>query len=113
MQPFQTLSEFDFYRTLAHAGGVSLVLFGSRGCGACRQAEAVLPKALDGAVAHLFKVDVEQGTALAREYEVFHLPALFLFVDGHYHASVHSALTPEALRRSVAAALQSPAQEQP
>jgi thioredoxin 1 len=113
MQPFETLTEFDFYRTLGQAKGASLVLFGSRGCGACRQAEAVLPGALDGAALHLFKVDVQQSAALAREYEVFHLPALFLFVDGHYHAPVHSPLTPEALRRAVAAALQSPPQEAP
>ena len=113
MPRFETLTEFDFYCTLARAGGASLVLFGGPGCSACRRAELLLPQALDGAVAHLFKVDVQQSTALAREYEVFHLPALFLFVDGHYHAPVPSALTRSALRQAVAAALQSPSQEAP
>lgn len=109
----EPLTEFDFYRRLATSPGVSLVLFSGPGCSACRRAEAVLPEALAGAVAHLFKVDAQQSMALAREYDVFHLPALFLFVDGHYHAPLHSALSPAALRQAVAAALQSPSQEAP
>ena len=110
---FALLTEFDFYRRLAASSGVSLVLFSGPDCGTCRRAEAMLPDALVGAVAHLFKVDAQQSMALAREYEVFHLPALFLFVDGHYHAPLHSALSPAALRQAVAAALQSPSQEAP
>ena len=110
---FALLTEFDFYRRLAASSGVSLVLFSGPDCGTCRRAEAMLPDALAGAVAHLFKVDAQRSMALAREYEVFHLPALFLFVDGHYHAPLHSALSPAALRQAVAAALQSPSQEAP
>ncbi|HEU0283053.1 MAG TPA: thioredoxin family protein [Gallionella sp.] len=110
---FCSLTEFDFYPRLAGSPGASLVLFSGPHCGACRRAEAVLPQALAGAVAHLFKVDVEQATALAREYEVFHLPALLLFVDGHFHANIESPLLPQKLRQAVETALTLPAEEAP
>lgn len=110
---FDHLTEFDFYRRLGQSPGASLVLFSGPHCGACRRAEAVLPQALAGAVAQLFKVDVEKSTALAREYDIFHLPALLLFVDGHYHAAIESPLLPAQLRRAVEAALKLPAEEAP
>ena len=113
MTQLDQLTEFDFYRRLAASSGVSLVLFSGPDCGACRRAETMLSEALAGTEVHLFKVDVQKSMALAREYEVFHLPALFLFVDGHYHAPLHNALSPAALRQAVAAALQSPSQEAP
>ena len=110
---FTSLTEFDFYSRLAHSPGVSLVLFSGPHCGACRRAEAVLPQAMADAVAHLFKVDVEKCTALAREYEIFHLPAMLLFVDGHFHAAIDSPLLPEKLRQTVTTALTLPAEEAP
>ena len=64
-------------------------------------------------MAHLFKVDVEKSTALAREYEVFHLPALFLFLDGSFHAAIKTSLVPEKLRQAVETALILPAEEAP
>jgi thioredoxin-like negative regulator of GroEL len=113
MSKLELLTEFDFYRRLATSPGASLVLFSAPACGACRQAEAMLPQALAGAVARLYKVDAQQSQALAREYEVFHLPALFLFVDGHYHAPVHGPLSPAKLRQAVLDALRSPPEEAP
>ena len=59
------------------------------------------------------QVDVEKSIALAREYEIFHLPALMLFVDGHFHAGIHSPLLPEKLQQAVEKALTLPAEEAP
>lgn len=110
---FTNLTEFDFYPRLAQSQGASLVLFSGPHCGTCRKAESVLPQALAGRVEHLFKVDVEKSIALAREYEIFHLPALMLFVDGHFHAGIHSPLLPEKLQQAVEKALTLPAEEAP
>lgn len=110
---FINLTEFNFYPQLALSPGASLVLFSGPHCGTCRMAEVVLPQALAGTVAHLFKVDVEKSIALAREYEIFHLPAMLLFVDGHFHAEIHSSLLPEKLRHAVGIALTLPAEEAP
>jgi thioredoxin 1 len=107
------LTEFDFYPRLAQSPGISLVLFSGPHCGTCRKVETVLPQALAGMVEHLFKVDVEKSIALAREYEIFHLPALLLFVDGHFHAEIQCPLLPEQLRQAVEKALTLPAEEAP
>ncbi|MGE5027229.1 MAG: thioredoxin family protein [Betaproteobacteria bacterium] len=110
---FSGLTEFDFYPRLRQSAGASLVLFSGPHCSACRRAESMLPQAAAGMVAHLFRVDVEKSTALAREYEIFHLPAMLLFVDGHFHAVIESALLPESLRQAIMTALTLPAEEAP
>lgn len=108
----ESLTEFDLHRRLAATPGPALVLFTSPACGACRVVEQRLPGAAPPGTA-LFKVDVGIAQALARAYEVFHLPALFLFVDGVFHARVDSPVSPGELARALAAALAAPAQEEP
>lgn len=105
--------EGDFHRTLSRWLGRTLVLFGQPGCGACRLAEALVPAALTGVVQQLVKVDAAAQAALAREFEVFHLPSLHLYVDGRYHAPLQCELTREALRAAVARAVCAPAAEAP
>lgn len=91
---------------------MALVLFTSPTCGTCRRVERLLPTAAP-ATARLFKVDVQRAQGLARAYDVFHLPALFLFRDGHYHARLNCEVTPDALRRSMDEALARLAEEEP
>lgn len=106
------LDEFSFHARLSGMSGVALVLFTSPDCGTCRRVEGLLPQAIESGIA-LFRVDVQQSLALARQYEVLHLPALFLFRDGHYHARIESMVTPQALATAIATALSLPAQEEP
>ncbi|HRH81152.1 MAG TPA: thioredoxin family protein [Thiobacillaceae bacterium] len=108
----EALDEFTLHQSLAGLSGQALVLFTSSGCGTCRSVERRLPEAAPAGV-RLYKVDVQQAQALARAYEVFHLPALFLFVDGHFHARLNCEVTPAALGRALLAALAAPAQEEP
>ncbi|MES1997683.1 MAG: thioredoxin family protein [Pseudomonadota bacterium] len=107
------LTEFDFHPCLAHSAGVSLVMFSGPDCGSCRRLEKVLPALTAGRVAHLYKVDVQVSTALAREYEVFHLPSLFLFVDGRFHAPLHAESAPGIFAAAIEHALREPAHEEP
>ena len=109
----KNLIEFDFHQTLDRTDGPALVLFSSATCGTCRSVEKRLPKAAEGTVAGLFIVDVQQSTGLAREYDVFHLPALFLFVDGHFHAQLKCEISPDKLPRAIETALALPAEEEP
>jgi thioredoxin-like negative regulator of GroEL len=107
------LNEFDFYASLADSAGVSVVMFSGPACGSCRKLEKILPRLIHDRADHLYKVDVQKSTALARAYEVFHLPSLFVFVDGHFQGPLHAEPTPEKFSRALTALLAAPAQEEP
>jgi len=110
---FAELTEFDFHPRLAATSGVSLVMFSGPDCGACRRLEKHLPQWLSGHADRFFKVDVQRSTALARAYEVFHLPALFVFVDGKYHGPLHAEATPAPMIASLQKLISQPAHEEP
>ena len=109
----ERLHEGEFHKRLAAQPGLTLVMFAQPGCGACRRAEAVLPGWLAGAVQRLVHVDAAAQAALAREFEVFHLPALHLYKDGQYHAPLNTEMTATAVRAAVAVAAAAPAREAP
>ena len=107
------LTEFDFHPRLARSPGVSLVLFSGPDCGSCKRLESILPALVGSQVAHLYKVDVQTSTALARAFDVFHLPSLFLFVDGQFHAPLHAEPAPGIFAAAIVHALHAPAHEEP
>ncbi len=80
-------------------------MFGSRACGACRYAEARLPLLARGVIDTLVYVNAAECPGLVREFDVFHLPAMFLYRDGQFHAPLDAALTPETWAAAVEAAL--------
>lgn len=107
--PSRALDPLDFYPTLDASTGVVLVVFVRPACGACRALKAALERV---ELTSLF-VDVEQGPGLVQTYELFHLPAMFVWRDGEFHAPVHAAPTPTAILAAVEAALAGPAHEEP
>jgi glutaredoxin len=108
------LDQFEFHHRLARTPGVAIVMFTSRGCASCRAWKSVLAdhrrRQLE---THVYEVDAERELALTREFEVFHLPALFLYVDGRFHGALHSEAHPERFAAAVAAAVAAPAQDAP
>lgn len=106
------LDEATYHARLRATAGVSLVLFTSPTCGTCRVVAARLPQAAPPG-AQLFAVDVQQATGLARAFEVFHLPTLFLYRDGHFHTRLECEITAAALHAAIAQALAEPPQEEP
>jgi len=110
---FLELTEFDFHPRLAASPGVAIVMFSGPHCGACKRLEKRLPDWLGESVNHLFKVDAQRSTALARAYDVFHLPSLFVFVDGHYHAPLQAEGAPAPMRTALQILLAEPAHEEP
>ncbi|HET9114267.1 MAG TPA: protein disulfide isomerase family protein [Burkholderiales bacterium] len=109
----QVLSEFDFHHRLAAAPGVSLVLFTAPDCGSCRMWLHLLEGFSSPLLQNGYVVDVAVATALANEYEVFHLPSLFLFADGKFHAPLHAEALPAALHQAIADTLNCAPQEEP
>jgi thioredoxin-like negative regulator of GroEL len=112
MRRYITLHDHDYHQRLAATPGLGLVFFSSPECGACRRVEALLPDAAPEA-ARLYKVDAQRDAALARAFDIFHLPDLFLYRDGQFHARLDCAVTPASLGRAIDAALAAPAQEEP
>jgi thioredoxin 1 len=112
MADFVILDEFHYHRRLAQGRGNALVLFSSPTCATCRVVEGLLPDAAPPGTA-LFKVDVQQATALARAFDVFHLPGLLLYRSGHFHARLDCEVTPGRLREAMRTALSRPAEEEP
>lgn len=111
---FEPLRDGDFHQRLTEAGGRSLVLFSAPACGACRGVATSLPEAVAGAgIDHLFLVDVESSTGVAREFEVFLLPTLLWFKNGDFHAEISCEISATALRTAVETALAQPACEAP
>ena len=109
---WQSLDEFDFDSRLAARPGISVVMFGQPHCGACRGWRQQLPHWLAEDIG-LYYVDVAVATALARRFGLFHLPDFALYRDGAFHAMWRSAFERQELGRSLQAALQAPAQEEP
>ncbi len=61
----------------------------------------------------LFEVDSQRDAALAREFDLFHLPALFLYRHGEYHAPVQCLPRLPELELGIDELLARPAQEAP
>ena len=61
----------------------------------------------------LFAVDAEVDTALVREFEGFHLPALCVFRAGTYHGPLEAAPRLARLREALASCLARPPREAP
>lgn len=110
---WQPLTEFDFHHTTAAHSGVALVLFGQASCGACRAAKTHLPRLLPAAVETLFEVDIAVSSALAHEFELFHLPAMALYQNGAFHAWVNAPLEAAGLSTAVHNALLAAPEEMP
>lgn len=104
----------NFYDTL-HAGrGPSLVIFTSTGCASCRAWKELLKEypAINPDIV-IYEVDAHESMALANEYEIFHLPALFLFKDGEFHCQLNCEANRDKLHQAIQQALREPAQEEP
>ena len=105
----------DYYPTLDRRLPPSLVIFTAPACGACRRLRALLAALPTPPLPDLivYAVDAEEAPGLLTELEVGHLPALFLYRSGDYHAPVHPQLTPAGLIQAIQAAAAGPRQEPP
>ncbi len=110
---FVRLGEGDYHSRLAATHGVSVVLFSSPHCGTCRVWKRLLPLALDGVADRFFEVDVSEATGIARYYSLFHLPAIYLYQNGHFHAELECAASVPAIRQTTHARLAEAAREEP
>jgi thioredoxin-like negative regulator of GroEL len=89
-------------------------MFTSQDCGSCRHLHRVmLSVARERPEWRLFEVDAQRDAALTREFDVFHLPTLFLFHNGEFHCELHAEGRPAAIVEATLAALGRPPEEAP
>jgi thioredoxin-like negative regulator of GroEL len=114
MNAIATLDQFDFHHLIGVTQGPALVLFHSPGCASCRHWKRLLA---DYAVLHdnvtLYQIDIQRDMALAHEFGLFHLPALFLYLNGQFHCELQSEARMEDLNAALDAAMDASPQEAP
>jgi thioredoxin-like negative regulator of GroEL len=115
MPSFQILDQFNFHHTLEATPGLAIAFFTREGCGSCRHWRRVLAdyRARHPHAAQIFEIDAERDSALSREFGVFHLPALFLFHNGHFHAELKVEAHPDKLQQAIDTALAAASEEIP
>lgn len=113
LPPFEPLSEGEYHARMAQASGHAVVLFTHTSCAGCRAWKRLLPEALAGSVQHFFEVDVALDTGVARHFGIFHLPTIYLYRDGQFHAELQCPARSDTIRHTVAALFNAPAEEEP
>ena len=68
---------------------------------------------LAGIARQLFEVDVSEATGVARYFDIFHLPTLYLYRDGHFHAELQCEASMPAIRQTAIELLAAPGQDEP
>lgn len=114
MSEIIALDDLSFFEVLATTHGVVLVFFTAPSCGACRQLKLVLSKMIaENATFQVFEVDAVHNGGLVNALEVFHLPAMFLYVNGRYHRAIYCEALPQRIQQAIDIALLLPAEEEP
>ena len=90
-----------------------MVLFSAPHCGACRAWKRLLPEALSDLTESFFEVDVSEATGGARYFDIFHLPTIYLYRDGRFHAELQCEARRHTIREAVSRLLAAAAQDEP
>lgn len=110
---FERLNEGGYHNRLAATRGIAVVLFSAPHCGSCRAWKRLLAELLGEPDYRLFEVDVSEATGVARGFSIFHLPTIYLYRDGHFHAELQCEARRDAIRETVPRLLAEPAQDEP
>ena len=111
--PFERLAEGAFHARLAASSGLSVVLFSAPHCGACRAWKLLLPAALSDQASVFYEVDVSEATGVAHYFGIFHLPTVYLYRDGQFHAELQCEARQDSIRQTAQHLLNAPAQDEP
>lgn len=68
---------------------------------------------MSGLADNLFEVDVSEATGVARYFGIFHLPTVYLYRDGQFHAELQCEARPDLIRQTALCLFDAPAQEEP
>ncbi|MGE5319188.1 MAG: hypothetical protein ACM3KD_03310, partial [Hyphomicrobiaceae bacterium] len=66
-----------------------------------------------GGAGHFHEVDVSEATGVARYFGIFHLPTVYLYSNGQFHAELQCEARPDAIRHAAQLLLAAPPQDEP
>jgi len=113
MHKFKKLNSHEFHHVLEVQQGTAIVMFTGVLCSSCRAWKKLLLDYQQNNAILLYEIDAEQEMALTNEFDVFHLPALFIYKDGQYHAPLQCEASLSVLEKAVRDCLQKEAMEMP
>ena len=114
LRRYAQIEQFDFHHRLAEAPGVSLIFFSRPACGSCQRWAVLLQEFLKQRLdIRILEVNAERDPALIEEFEVFHLPALFIYKDGEYFGQLQGEARLDALSQGIESALRGGPQDPP
>lgn len=114
MTKIARLDDLNFHHTLAETPGAALVFFTAPNCGACRSLKRALEKYLhEHPPLPVFEIDAVHNGGLVNALEIFHLPAIFLYMNGHYHRELKCEPLPARINHAIQTALSLPAEDEP
>jgi len=112
------LDEFNFHQILSESKDVVLVFFTGPHCGSCHHlrdlflAESIKFTRYFSEFS-VFEIKADKATALVNEFNVFHLPTIFLYFDGQFHCELQAQAHPQKIIKAIETALLKPAEEEP
>lgn len=110
----EKVSELGFWQRMAAEQGLIILFFSSAGCHSCRIWRGLLREyEMTREDLRVWEVDAGIDMGLTREFDVYHLPALFLFKNGRYLRPLQVEARPQALHRLVESVKDLPGEEQP
>lgn len=110
---FERISEGAFHHRMEATKGLAVVLFTAPHCSACRAWKRRLPVALADLNVRFHEVDVSEATGLARHFDIFHLPTIYLYRDGRFHAELQCEAREDLVRTAALGLWKAAAQDEP
>lgn len=113
-QTFLPLDQFNFHQKISETNNVALAMFEKQGCSSCNHWKNLLfDYKKNNPNIDLFIVDAESEAALAQEFDIFHLPAFYLYKDGQFHSELQCEGKQDRLEQAIEKHLNAPPCEAP
>ena len=122
MRVVTELDEFTFYPEIADSTGIVLVFFTGPHCASCHHLKNLLNTEYSQFSQHFssaqldfraFEIKADKAAALVNEFSVFHLPSVFLYLNGKFHCELHAQAISSHLIKAIDVALTQAPEEEP
>ncbi len=114
----QELDEFNFHSVISETSEVTLIFFTGPHCASCHHLRDLFIKDKQQfedyfSGFNVFEIKADKASALVNEFNVFHLPSMFLYQKGQFHCELQAQAHPEKIIEAIKLALSKPAEEEP